>query len=593
MAAACNETMGSFLRHARSWLAALVAPVLLGACAGGPSSRAPGLPPEWEGDATVQTRYGAVRGLEDRDGTWVWKAIPFARPPVGELRWRAPQEPEPWKGVRTRYFFARPCLQFRPLTGGLTGREDCLYLNIWRPRSRQVGLPVYVWIHGGGNSIGSATYVPDYYGNPLASRGNLVFVSVNYRLGPFGWFSHPALREGLSVQDDSGNYGTLDLIQALRWIRENIRAFGGDPGRVLVAGESAGAMNVLSLLTSPLAAGLFQRAVIESGVTLTSSPAAGEARARQALLQLLRRAGRARSRPQAEGVLAGMKASDIRVFLRARPAREILRCYRPGRSGMIDNPSLFTDGAVLPADGYEVLSRGDYPGKVPVMIGSNLEETKMFLFLSGSPSWKSELFRAAARFGSERWKADGVDGVARRLASHPDQPPVYAYLFAWGAPNEQGRSPLPGSWGQRLGAFHSLEIPFFLGTDTVEGTLLGSLLFTESNRRGRKALSSAMMRYLVSFLRIGDPEEGAAAEGTPAAESVSPLPAWLAWSNRLGGPKCIRFDVRGDTPEIAMSDRELTREEVEAEMQRELSPELLAATRRLLDRPLVGPEQRP
>ena len=114
--------------------------------------------------------------------------------------------------------------------------------------------------------------MPDYYGNRLASRGNLVFVSVNYRLGPFGWFTHPALRQGLSAADDSGNYGTLDLIQALRWIRENIRAFGGDPGTVLIAGESAGAMNVLSLLTSPPAAGLFQRAVIQSGVVVDPQP---------------------------------------------------------------------------------------------------------------------------------------------------------------------------------------------------------------------------------------------------------------------------------------------------------------------------------
>ena len=543
----------------------------------------------WDGGATVRTRYGAVQGLEDRNGTWVWKAVPYARPPVGELRWKAPREPEPWSGARTRHFFSRPAAQFRPLIGGLIGTEDCLYLNIWRPRSRQAALPVYVWIHGGGNSIGSAAYVPDYYGHRLAADGNLVFVSVNYRLGPFGWFTHPALPEGRSAEDDSGNFGTLDLIQALRWIRDNIAGFGGDPATVLIAGESAGAMNVLSLLLSPAAAGLFHRAVIQSGVVSARSPAEGEERARKVILRLLERTGRARGPQQAEQVLAGMPPAELRAFLRARPAREILRCYSPSRAGMIDNPSIFTDGAVLPADGYAALERGDYPNKVPLIIGSNREELKMFLFLGGSPPRRSELFRAAARFGSERWKADGVDGVARRLAAHADQPPVYAYLFAWGAPDAWGWSPLPGNWGERMGAFHSLEIPFFLGTDTINGALFGSLLFTEANRPGREALSAAMRSYLDSFLRTGDPNSGSMG----GAQTAAALPGWAAWSNASGGPKSILFDVRGDAPDIRMLDNEITREGIEAAMQAELSAQLLSATREILARPLTGQAHRP
>jgi len=547
---------------------------LLGACAGSPARLRPAGLSAWDGGSLVRTRYGAVQGLEDRDGTWVWKAIPYARPPVGELRWKAPREPEPWKGVRTRHSFARPAAQFRPLTGRLTGSEDCLYLNIWRPRSPATGLPVYVWIHGGGNSIGSATYVPDYLGHRLAADGNLVFVSVNYRLGPFGWFTHPALREGGSPEDDSGNYGTLDLVRALVWLRDNITAFGGDPATVLIAGESAGAMNVLSLLLSPAASGLFHRAVSQSGLATTHSPAEGEERAERVIRRLLEQAGQ---------VPAGMPSAELRVFLRSRTAREILRCYSPGRAGMIDNPAIFADGAVLPADGYAALERGDYPNKVPLLIGSNQEELKMFLFLAGSPPWRSELFRAAARFGSERWKADGVDGVARRLAAHPDQPPVYAYLFAWGAPDAQGQGPLPGTWGARLGAFHSLEIPFFLGTDTINGALLGSLLFTEANRPGREALSAAMRGYLIAFLRTGDPNGRdpacAGAAGLPA------LPAWVAWSNSAGEPKSILFAVRGATPDIRLLDNEITREGIEAAMQAELSPQLLEATRKILARP--------
>jgi para-nitrobenzyl esterase len=581
---------GSFVP--RLLLLALAA-LLLSSCVGVPPGREPGpfTPSQWSGQATVLTRYGAVRGFADRDRTWVWKAIPFARPPLGELRWKAPLEPKPWAGVRQRHSFAGPCTQFQPLTGKIIGSEDCLYLNIWRPQSTETNLPVYVWIHGGGNSMGSATYVPDYYGYSLAGRENLVFVSVNYRLGPFGWFTYPALREGLSQEDDSGNYGTLDLIRALRWIRENIAAFGGDPGTVLIAGESAGAMNVLSLLLAPAARGLFQRAVIESGMPLVHEPQAGERKARQVLLQLLVRARKAHSLKAAEEVLDGMSGPEVRAFLRAQQDLQILSCYQPGRSGMIDNPAIFTDGFLLPGDGFKALERGDYPGKVPVLIGSNQEELKLFLFLSGSPSWKSELHRALAKFGSEGWKADGVDGVARRLAANPDQPPVYAYLFAWGARDERGRSPMPGHWAERLGAFHCLEIPFFLGTDRIFGPLLSPFLFTKSNSAGRQALSSGITRYLSSFLRFGNPNEPVSGNAgqTPAPE----LPRWDPWSNEPGGPKCLRLDVRGDVPDFRLLSEELTLESVEAAMAAELSPELLAKTHAFLDHSPLGTQPMP
>ncbi len=573
------------LARAAARLLLLLPSLLLGACAGGGSTRAPepGFT-GWDGGPVVRTASGYVAAREDKDGTWVWKAVPYARPPVGELRWKAPQEPEPWSGVRYRGAFAQPAVQYLPFTGRIVGSEDCLYLNVWRPRSFQTGLPVYVWIHGGGNSTGSANYVRFYLGHRLAAHGNLVFVSVNYRLGPLGWFSHPALREGRSPEDDSGNFGTLDLIQALRWVRDNIASFGGDPQTVTIAGESAGAMNVLSLLICPAAAGLFHRAVIQSGLVSASDPSEGEQRALEVSLRLLRRSGQASGPGRAEQRLVSMRPEELRAFLRGRPARSLLRCYRPGPSGMIDNPSPLADGAVLPADGFASLERGDYPAKVPVIIGSNRDEYKSFLFVAGSPSWRSERYQAAARFGSQRWKAEAVDAVARRLTAAPGQPPVYAYLFSWGSPDERGASPLPGKWGKILGAFHSIEIPFFLGTNTIEGSLVGTVLNTPANRAGREALSSAMQRYLVSFLRTGDPNPKGAGQAQPAAA----LPPWEPWSNDPVGPKSLLLDARGGKLHARMLDLELTPEQVEAAMCAELSPQLLEATRALLARPLKG-----
>ncbi len=220
----------------------------------------------WTDKPVVKTNYGLIKGFADKGLTWCWKGVPYAAPPVGPLRWKAPVDPAAWDGIRDAKKFGSSASQLLPVVGA-KGSEDCLYLNIWRPRGEARGLPVYLFIHGGGNSIGTGSS-RDYYGNAVAGKSNMVFVSVNFRLGVMGWFRHPAVTGSGSAEDQSGNFGTLDLIKALEWVHENIEAFGGDPGNVTIAGESGGAMDVLSLLTSPLADGLFHRAVVESGLSM-------------------------------------------------------------------------------------------------------------------------------------------------------------------------------------------------------------------------------------------------------------------------------------------------------------------------------------
>jgi para-nitrobenzyl esterase len=545
----------------------LLLPVLTAACAGSPPPQTPvpGLP--WTGSPLVATRFGAVLGQGDSDQTWVWKAIPFARPPVGELRWRAPQDPLPWDGVRRSTRFAEKCTQYSEVIGGrIGGTEDCLYLNVWRPRDAETGLPVYVWIHGGGNSVGSASTIPEYYGNRIAARSRVVFVSLDYRLGPFGWFTLPAFRDGVSPEDASGNFGTLDLVQGLKWIRQNIEAFGGDSRRVTVTGESAGGIDVLSLLISPPAHGLFQAAMSESGAALTRSMAEADASAEAVLERLLLRDGRARTTWQAARVAAAMNPAAIRSYLREKSDREILSAYRVFGLGMIEFPAIFRDGAVILSSGYDSLSTGEYPNKVPIILGSNADELKLFLrFITGIP-WQSDLYQAASRYGSARWTVSAVDEAARRLVSTADQPPVYAYSFRWGTLDAQGRSVLPNEWGRELGAFHSLDIPFFLGHDSV-AMIFQAFLFSWQNEPGRKALSSAMMRYLASFARTGNPN--------PADGS---LPSWEPWSLAAGGPKKIVFDVRGDQPVLSMGTTELTDDQVMAAASSELSEPLRSRT---------------
>ena len=216
----------------------------------------------------VTTQHGRVEGYADaEEQVLVWKGVPFAAPPIGDRRWTAPVDPKPWVGVREAKTSAAPCAQlvYGPTWKRLPvvhGSEDCLYLDVYRPLGNHETLPVFVWVHGGANNSGCAA---EYHMGAFARRADAVVVVPQYRLNVFGFFSHAALRAGGSPEDRSGNYGALDQHKALRWVRDNIHSFGGDPANVTVAGESAGAHDVSAMLISPMARGLFHRAVMQSG----------------------------------------------------------------------------------------------------------------------------------------------------------------------------------------------------------------------------------------------------------------------------------------------------------------------------------------
>ncbi|MDM7999805.1 MAG: carboxylesterase family protein [Dehalococcoidia bacterium] len=517
----------------------------------------------WKGGVRVQTLYGKIEGKKSGDGSVFWKGIPYAKAPVGELRWKAPRDPDPWKETLKAYGFGSECTQCDYL-GGMKGSEDCLYLNIWRPESEEDGLPVYFWIHGGGNSMGSASD-QGYDGADLAIDCNMIVVSVNYRLGPLGWFTYPALRssEPGAELDNSGNYGTLDLIKALEWVKDNIAAFGGDPDRVTVAGESAGAINILSLLISPLASGLFHGAIAQSGMPVALPVETGEQSARGIILKMLVTDGRAADKSAAEAYLDQMSDSEINAYLRSKTATQLLSAYEGTVFGMISFPFIFEDGTVIPEGGFDSLENGEYPNKVPVIIGSNKEETKIFLFmaslLSDNPfKNRDDLYEKVASVTSDLWKLRGVDDIARKLTSSAGQPPVYAYQFLWGAADASGTSVLPGEYGFKLGACHGIDVPFFFGNWEFFNVLSGAV-FTAENRVGREALSEEMQAYVARFVRTGDPSP----DGSGLAD-------WQSWSNDLGGPKCILLNADLNTASARMSTVELTEAEVMARVDAEV-----------------------
>jgi para-nitrobenzyl esterase len=501
------------------------------------------------------TTSGDVAGFVGRYGSAVWLGIPYAAPPVGPQRWRAPAPPARWDGVRDAVATGSPCMQYASRFGGLedlprgqpVGAEDCLFLNLYAPRTATPGtgrLPVMVWIHGGGNVVGHAGF---FDGGNLAARENVIVVTINYRLGPFGWFRHPALRDAsASDLDASGNFGTLDQIRALEWVRDNAAAFGGDPGNVTVAGESAGGTDVFALLLAPRARGLLHRAIVESGSLAFGTPAAAEGfvddprpshpnSSGEAAARMLVAAGGAADRAAAKTGLAAMSPGETAAWLRNRPAADVMRGYPIGATGeLVDVPRMFRDGIVLPAgDPLEALGRPDGHAHVPVIVGTNRDESKLFMF--NDPAlvrrWfgviprlrDAAAYQLDAEYLARMWKATGADEPAAALGASQREP-VFVYRFDW----DEEPTILGADLARMLGAAHAFEIPFVFGHWDLGRE--GSRIFTADNAPGREALSAQMMGYWAQFARSGNPGRGTA--GTQ--------PEWPAWE---GSPRYLVLDT--------------------------------------------------
>jgi len=484
-------------------------------------------PPQTDPGSLRSTRTGDVVGFVSQSGAHVWRGIPFATPPVGELRWRAPRPPAAWDGVRESLEFGASCVQFAGLLSGDTGvkegepfgDEDCLYLNVFAPRlspealaGRGERLPVMFWIHGGGNTIGDARI---YDGSRLAVEHQLVALP----------------GDGATPEDRSGNFGTLDLVRALEWVRDNIAAFGGDPERVTIFGESAGGRNVVSLLLSPRARGLFQRAIVQSGSTgtvpmaeatgLSDDPQPGHASSSgEVILRLLQRDGRADDRAAAKAALASMEASELRARLRGESAYTLLDLYEgTGFGGMYSLPQLLRDGFVLPDDEpLRVLAAGDRHNRVPVILGTNRDENKLFLLFSSPfvtrvfriPLWFSDerRYQLDAEYASLMWKATGVDEPAAALRASQG-PSVFGYRFDWD------------------------EEPKILFAD-----LSKRFIFAEERLPAAKQLSRAMMSYWAQFAATGDPgrgEDGRLPRWTPWDDSSPTAPRFILLDTEEGG----------------------------------------------------------
>jgi para-nitrobenzyl esterase len=430
---------------------------------------------------------------------------------------------------------------------GPSGSEDCLYLNIWRPQTPETELPVYLYIHGGGNSIGSSA-TSAYYGSAVAGRSNLLYISVNYRLGAMGWFSHPAVTGIGSPEDQSGNYGTLDLAKSLEWVRDNIKAFGGDPNNVTIAGESGGAFNVLSLLVSPSAKGLFHRAVVESGLSLIWSPEVAKAQTDKLLVTLLLKDRKVKNEEEGQQILSNMRDDEINSYLRSKSAFTITKNIPTRDFGMAEWRTIFTDGTVIPKEGYDIFSSGEWANKVPVIIGCTKDEMKLFGWFRKNPPLNTREYDLVWRYHSLLWRVSGVDSVVSKMTSRSNVP-VYVYRFDWGCMDENGISVLPGNKGQDLGAHHAAEIPFFLGMGKADLALLTGNTHTKYNQPGRELLTDLCMSYLANLARRGNPNH-------------DDLPYWPVWDNTEGLDKVLVLDAGLDNLRISYLKEKITIQDV-------------------------------
>lgn len=475
-----------------------IALLVLAACS---TNTAETPPPTIDPATSTTVTQGKLVGFTAKNGAHVWRGVPFAADTSGDNRWRAPRPAPAWEGTREATAFAPVCPQiatpFTPIesftNGEIEGSEDCLAMDIYAPaNAKGQALPVMVWIHGGSNVSGASQL---YIGENLAKNENVIVMSVQYRLGPLGWFSHPSLVDSAERPEDaSANFGTLDLIAALKWAKENAAHFGGNPDNVTIFGESAGGHNVVTLLASPLASGLFHRAIIQSGSF--DSVSIDEARGHDGDLL----------NPSLE-VAQRLGGPDK---FHTASLNEVFAAFELDTGGFSEVPRIIEDGITLPATPMrEVFKSTDTYNVVPTISGTNRDEMKLFYLFDErltktrfgmlTTAKDQKFYDAAAEYSSRMWRIRSVDSPFSHMhkAGHEN---IFAYRFDW----DEGGKFLTMDLSKMLGAAHAMEIPFVFNRYKMFGDA-DDLLFQKKTLASREKLSRAMGAYWAEFARTGVP----------------------------------------------------------------------------------------
>ena len=464
---------------------------------------------------------GTINASKHRN-IFIYEDIPYAKPPVGILRWKAPREM-----LSNELILPREdnfCIQRPSNLGGavgeksFVGNEDCLYLDVFTPTLKtNEKLPVMFWIHGGGNTSG----LKDLYDfSKMVKKHNVIVVRVNYRLGPFGWFTHPAIQSFQEGEDKSSNFGTLDLIMALKWIKKNIAILGGDPNNVTIFGESAGGHNVLSLLASKKAKGLFNKAISMSGYTTSISvqdafkPEIESSTSNYSSNMVVKKLLEQYDINSFSGDSLNKKTRDMLLSL---SSENFFQIYLD-RKSYEEIPLTTADGVVIPKVGLSTaLSMNEYVNNVPTIAGSNRDEVKLWLataryFVDLEYSFIGSIlripkvklnneasFEAFNYYRSSAWKIRGVENPLRSLYKAGNKN-LYAYRYDW----DDHRRLVVADFKKLIGAAHATEIPLLTGnSDLVGGYPLSDLIYPPSF--SKRYTSKNMMQYWTNFAKTGSP----------------------------------------------------------------------------------------
>lgn len=483
---------------------------------------------------TVMTSKGAVKGTwESSSGSksLVWYGIPYGASTAGANRWKAPQPVTPWSGTLN---VTTPKQQAAQYGDGITytGTEDCLYVNVTRPNNAGKNLPVMVYIHGGGNGSGTSNV---NFGN-FAAAANCIVVTVEHRLGAFGYLSHPALRTG-TAEENSGNFALLDIKAALTWVRDEIGNFGGNPGNVTLSGFSAGARNALLCMISPGMQGLFQKAIIFSGGCNTCTNEDGEKSAEDKLASILVKRGTYPDKKSAQKFLDAASDDVIRNLFQNLTTAEVAGMYRSSSLRLANFPQGFNDGVVIPKDGFSVIRSGNY-NRVPVILGSDASEFSSYAW-SGNlilnvddaantipSSQMSNLVANGVKYGSMLQSGHYIEKTANLLNQDMAHAPVYAYRFYWGT----NAAITDSFYSTYVGAFHGAGKDFLRKSYKNSYTAYAPNALSETNKPGRQDLTSVMQKYVGNFLLAGNPNGASLSE-------------WGTWNNIPGMNKIMRFDA--------------------------------------------------
>jgi len=495
---------------------------------------------------TITTTSGITKGSKHKN-VYVFDDIPYAKPPVGDLRWKAPREIQSSEVITPKD--NNFCIQRPSNLGGaqgeasFVGTEDCLYLDVFIPRKTfDQKLPVMFWIHGGGNTSG----LKDIYDfSKMVQKHNVILVRANYRLGPFGWFTHPAIQSAQEGNDKTSNFGTFDLIMALKWVNKNISSFGGDKDNITIFGESAGGHNVLSLLVSQKANGLFHKAISMSGYTTSISldsaykPERNSSTSNYSSSKVVDRLLKHHDIDSYPGFTKNQK---IRKMLLSLSSEEFFNIYLE-RQSYEELPLLTADGIAIPEIGLKnALSKSKFVNNVPTIAGSNRDEVKLWLATAryfvdldysligsilGVPRVKlsnEDSFEAFNYYRSSAWKIRGVDDPLRSLEQAGNKN-LYAYRYDW----DDHRRLVVADFKKLIGAAHATEIPLLAGNaDLVGGYPLSDLIYPPSF--SKRYTSKNMMQFWTNFAK----------NGTPGTSSNSVL--WRPYTSKNGHSNFLVID---------------------------------------------------